>query len=253
MDNKEIYNSVYGLRNVTLVDSDRYSNSMNLLRQEIVAKFSKGKDVLDAGCGIGEFLIPHLNDCKSAVGLDFSAQYLAEFSRRVGDSYSGRLTLKNADLRELPLGDNSIDFAFSFSTLYYIEQIGEVLSELGRVLRSGGVAALEFGNKNSLNTIITAYRHANDNWAKSCNHSMKDVFRLLDRHGFEVMQVRRFQVFPLLTVPKSLFWLYPFTGNVFRNFLSRYIGRGRIVDEVVSGAPLLRKFAFRNMVIVRRK
>lgn len=253
MNNKEIYNSVYDLRNVTLVDTDRYSTSMNLLRQEIVAKYSKGNDVLDAGCGIGEFLIPHLNDCKSAVGLDFSTQYLEEFSRRVGDCYSGRLILKNADLREFPLRDNSVDFAFSFSTLYYIEQIGEVISEFGRVLRSGGVAALEFGNKNSLNTIISAYRHANDNWAKSYNHCMKDVFRLLGAHEFEVMQVRRFQVLPLLTVPRSLFWLYPFTGNVFRNFLSRHISGGRIVDEVISGAPLLRNFAFRNMVIVRRK
>ena len=252
MDNKEIYNSVYSVHNVKRSNADPYAVGARGVRHEIVSKYCKGKDALDVGCAIGHFLLPHVEECKSAIGLDYSKQYLDYFKQRIRDNHPRNLTLLEGDAKDMPIDSESIDFAFSYATLYCIPKVEEVIAELGRVLRKDGVVALEFGNKRSFNTLITNYRTEHENWVVSHNRSMDEIYCAMKEAGFEVLETRRFQLFPLLTVPRKLLWMRPLSGNLLRPLLGIKLKGGRILDEVVSGAPLLRKFAFSNIIIARK-
>ena len=54
----------------------------------------------------------------------------------------------------LPFEAESFDFVYSFKVLAHVEDIRTAMSEVGRVLRPGGKAALEFYNTRSLRYLI---------------------------------------------------------------------------------------------------
>jgi len=76
------------------------------------------------------------------------------FRRNMAERSSPQLTIAGGDAGALPLKSRSVDFVFSYSSLYYVPNIGPAIREVGRVLRPGGHAALELGNLNSLNTLV---------------------------------------------------------------------------------------------------
>lgn len=90
-----------------------------------------GAVVLDAGAGESRFG-DHFNRCR----------YLA-LDATVGDAgwdYSGIDLI--ADLHAIPLASNSCDAAINTQVLEHLEDPGKVLSEICRVLRSGGLVHL---------------------------------------------------------------------------------------------------------------
>ena len=77
----------------------------------------------------------------SVVGLDQSAEMLAEARRRVPD----RVSLVHGDAEQLPFLDASFDGLTFTYLLRYVDDPGRTLRELARVVRPGAtVASLEF-------------------------------------------------------------------------------------------------------------
>lgn len=249
--NKEIYDTRYGAATFQL-GGDSYSRAMQAVRFELLERYGRGRDVLDVGCATGDYLKPCLEAFRSAVGLDYTQRFLDEFAASFGGALPPNLRLVCADAREMPIADRSVDFAFSFATLYSIPQGERVVAELGRVVRPGGHVALEFGNLKSLNTLVAGAWHRAESWAEPHHVKLADIRRHLDAAGFAVVDWRAFQVLPLYAVPRRLFWLRPLSGRPLRGLLGRRLAAGRMVDEVVSGSALLRPFAFRHLVVARR-
>ncbi|MFI6504793.1 class I SAM-dependent methyltransferase [Nonomuraea typhae] len=94
-----------------------------------------GRRILDAGCGSGP-LFAALRERGAVVsGLDSSAGMLEQARRRLGDDADLRL----ADLRDpLPFADDAFDDVIASLVLHYLEDWGPALSEIRRVLRTGG-------------------------------------------------------------------------------------------------------------------
>lgn len=93
-------------------------------------------DVLDAGCGIGDYTGALLERGASVVGVDTSENALATARERFGD----RATFHRQDLTE-PLAFASagrFDLVFCNLVLDHIEDWGPVFSEFQRVLTPGG-------------------------------------------------------------------------------------------------------------------
>ncbi|MEV4360215.1 class I SAM-dependent methyltransferase [Nonomuraea sp. NPDC049625] len=94
-----------------------------------------GRRILDAGCGSGP-LFEALRDRGAVVsGIDSSTGMLELARRRLGDGAD----LRVADLRDpLPFPDDAFDDVMASLVLHYLEDWGPTLTELRRVLRTGG-------------------------------------------------------------------------------------------------------------------
>lgn len=95
----------------------------------------EGRRVLDAGCGSGP-LTAALRDRGATVsGFDLSPDMVGLARERLGDDADVRV----ADLgRPLPYDDDAFDVVVCSLALHYLQDWGDPLAELRRVLRPGG-------------------------------------------------------------------------------------------------------------------
>lgn len=87
--------------------------------------------ILDVGCGTGA-LMKELRPYGEVYGLDFSERAI-EFCKERGET---NLTLGSLD--KLPFPDNYFDIVLSLDVLEHIEDDVRAISEIKRVLRTGG-------------------------------------------------------------------------------------------------------------------
>ena len=125
---------------------------------------------LDAGCGIG-VMVRHFRAAGLRVwGIDMAAQLLDEAQRvtdlpLVADArrYDGE-HLVRAPVERLPYGDAQFDGVYSSSVLEYVADIGLALTELGRVVRTGGHLVFSLPNAFSVSRIAHALRGRPDRY-----------------------------------------------------------------------------------------
>ena len=128
-----------------LVD-DSTSNSPLFLRHKIAYVYSenfiKDKIILDDGCGSG-YGSWHLisSGARKVIGIDLSKEAI-EFA-------ANRYQLKNLifqqmDVTQLAFDGNTFDILTSFQVIEHIKDVEKYLSEIKRVLKSGGVLYIDF-------------------------------------------------------------------------------------------------------------
>lgn len=132
----EEYLSLYPYR-----DDQEAERAVELIARE--ARLPGGACVLDLACGAGRH-VEHLRELGfSAFGLDLSMQLL-RMAR--GDG----LAVVRGDMRELPVTDGRVAMVTSFFTSfgYFPDERDDVhvLREIRRVLRHGGLFAVDFLN-----------------------------------------------------------------------------------------------------------
>ena len=95
--------------------------SLELVVQTAAAICPSATDVLDVGCGAGNYtlklldLMPHLN----ATLVDLSAPMLARAVERVTPATSGRVSARQGDIRELEF-DEKFDFILAAAVLHHL-------------------------------------------------------------------------------------------------------------------------------------
>ncbi|MGC2289769.1 MAG: class I SAM-dependent methyltransferase [Thermoplasmata archaeon] len=97
--------------------------------QALVEVLANCRTVLDAGVGTGRFAVPLQARQFDVLGVDLSFEMMRRARAK------GIASLVHADLRHLPLSDQSVDAAFMAHVLQLIPGPEEVLRELGRVAR----------------------------------------------------------------------------------------------------------------------
>jgi demethylmenaquinone methyltransferase/2-methoxy-6-polyprenyl-1,4-benzoquinol methylase len=133
---------------------DRYARILSFgqdsrWRSFLVSQVEAGPadTVLDVACGTGAVAIAlaRRHGCE-VVGIDQSAEMLAEGRRRVGAAgLAGRIRLEEGRAEELPFADGSFDALTFTYLLRYVDDPAAVLAELARVVKPGGtIAMLEF-------------------------------------------------------------------------------------------------------------
>jgi SAM-dependent methyltransferase len=95
------------------------------------------KDVLDVGCGPGEFTLRTAEHAKSIVGVDTSRTALALAKRNLGRSGIKNALFRHGDVRRLPFPKESFDVVYSRRGP--ASEDSRSLSEVLRVLRQGGL------------------------------------------------------------------------------------------------------------------
>src|SRR5215472_3497400 len=97
-----------------------------------------GERVLDVGCGTGILTATLGERGSEAVGIDASEAYLASARR---NRPHPNATYELSDVRHIPYSDASFDACVSTLVLDIIPEFDQVVREMRRVTRSGGVVA----------------------------------------------------------------------------------------------------------------
>jgi len=104
-------------------------------------------DVLEVGCGIGVGLA-HIADtygCR-VVGVDISAPMLRWAHKRVVQAgVADKVSLRRADVGNLPFPDDQFDVVLCESVMAFVEDKQRAISECVRVTRPGGYVGLNEG------------------------------------------------------------------------------------------------------------
>jgi 2-polyprenyl-6-hydroxyphenyl methylase/3-demethylubiquinone-9 3-methyltransferase len=105
----------------------------------LLARVPAGARVLDVGCGEGVFTVALARAGKEAVGIDVAEEPLRRARARAGEDLDLRLVPVEG---EWPLEDASFDAVWAGEVIEHVADTAAWLSEVRRVLRSGGTLVL---------------------------------------------------------------------------------------------------------------
>jgi ubiquinone/menaquinone biosynthesis C-methylase UbiE len=135
------------------VERDRYALEPHI---PALVRFEDwgGRDVLEAGCGIGTDGVQFARAGARYTGMDFSPTALTLARRRFsltdleGSFVEGSVT-------DLPFQDRSFDLVYSNGVIHHIPQTERAVHEFRRVLRPGGTALVMVYHRSSFNYRFT--------------------------------------------------------------------------------------------------
>ena len=245
--NKLIYSSVYSPESQLHNSTDRYQLQLIDVKKSLLEKHARGLTV-DLGCGIGEFSRYAASFAKQVIGIDFSSVYI-DYATRVNDLAS-TVTFQLGDISDTHLAEESVDSIFSYSTIYYVENLRPLLLHISQILKSDGVAILDFANSDSLMDLI--YRDSHQRGvAHNFSVPYKELWSLINELNFEIITWRSFQLLPVQGLSKRYFYVWPLTSKLWKPLLTLTL-KGKTLDERFSSS-FLRRFSFRQIVVVRKK
>ena len=154
--------------------------------------------ILDWGCGHGQ-----MTHMLQRAGLDVTAfEYrpAAEQGAEPAERYPDVLVHVSDDPRRLPFDDGAFDAALSCGVLEHVEDPDASLDEIRRVLTPGGIFyVFKLPNRTSYLEAIARraglyYHGALEHDRVYSTHSARE---LLERHGFNIEEIRRKNMLPL--------------------------------------------------------
>jgi ubiquinone/menaquinone biosynthesis C-methylase UbiE len=225
---------------------DTYFAKLAAIRRELVRGTYRRGTVVDLCSGDGLYLLPAAEYAEHVVAVDFSPEMLAIAREKVERAGLANVSYCVANARAVPLCSGSASLVFSFSALYGIPRVDEVVRECARILEPGGRAILDFGIHHSLNTVVA---RAYPDLATPCHIPLARVFRYLREAGLTVERDLGFQLLPLWGGRPA--WLRPLLHPYWKRLMALEV-RGRMLDQWLSDAPVLGNFAFRHIIVCRR-
>ncbi len=227
--------------------SQVYTDVLLQLRLDLVAQYAQSATVLDLCCGSGEHLIHFACKIKEGKGLDYSVPFVARAKKTTAELGIQNIEFVQGNARKMPFENSYFDLVYSFSSLYYIPNVEEVVNEIARVLRPLGKCVLDLGNLYSLNTISCRYY---PDYAEHFDISVLHMRQYFRNANLNIQIHRAFQILPLWADrPK---WLKPLLLPCWTRLLSKQV-KGKMLDEWLSNLPGLNLFAFRHVFVCEKK
>ncbi len=212
---------------------------------DTVAHHYRGGLAVDICCGTGAHLTWLAGGIERGIGVDFSTRFV-DVARRENNHLSN-LDFTVGDATALPLADGVAGLVFCLSAFYCLPFPEKAVAEFARVLVPGGRCIIDAGIRPSLNAIAA---NAHPDLPPIQCVTVGELHRMVRHEGLHPIEERVFQILPLWTDrPK---WMGPLLHPAWRRLLERQVG-GRMLDEWVSGLPLVRRFAFRHLLVCEKR
>jgi SAM-dependent methyltransferase len=166
-----------------------------------------GGALLDYGCGNGAQTLRFRDDFASIIGVDVVPEFIAQFAARLQDDPdAARVKPVHYDGDRLPLDDAAVDAIVSFEVLEHVTDEAASLADMWRVLRPGGWVAMTVPNRwwifethgadlpllpwNRVPLFSWLPKRLHDRWARARIYRRREIVRLLEAAGFEVLDAR---------------------------------------------------------------
>jgi trans-aconitate 2-methyltransferase len=174
-----------------------------------------GERILDLGCGTGQLTAEIARSGATAIGLDKSAEMLAEARKNYPDL---AFVLGDAASFHFP---EPFDAVFSNAALHWVLDAEGAVSSIAQALGPGGRFVAEFGGKGNNARVRTALRAvfgpSADEQSPWYYPSIGEYAPILERHGLEVREAHLFdRPTPLEGEDGMVNWLRMFTGSYWR-------------------------------------
>lgn len=247
---KKYSGEVYHAETITRLpprDSKVYTDKLLWTRINLVEQYSQHGKILDLCCGTGQHLIHLAKNIQEGKGLDFSSAFITQANQYKTMANVDNLEFFEGNARKMPFDDNYFDMVYSFSSLYTIPKVEEVICEIARVLKPGGRTLLDLGNLNSLNALVC---RATPNIANTYHIPVSQMRRFIGDAGLIINCHRSFQILPMWGAHPA-FWMQPLLWQGWTKVLAVEFC-GKMLDEWISSLPGLRKFAFRHVFICQK-
>ncbi len=167
---------------------DQASTLSSLLHHDSI--FTPPGLILEAGCGTGAqtVIIAPQNPGCNFISIDVSNDSLLEARKKIEQQHICNVSFRQADIFELPFEGESFDHIFICFVLEHLENPGQALASLKRVLKKGGTITVIEGDHGS------AYFHPRSISAQSTIQCLID---LQEKMGGNSLIGR--ELYPLLT------------------------------------------------------
>jgi ArsR family transcriptional regulator len=106
---------------------------------------SPGLRVADVGTGTGILARELARLGLDVIGIDYSTRMLEAARSNIADEsfpVGGRIELRRGEANRLPLDDREVDAAFAHMVLHYVPSPADVIREMARVVKPGGVLVI---------------------------------------------------------------------------------------------------------------
>lgn len=223
-------------------ESPEYIERLLFEKLETIRRHNRGGLLVDLCCATGDHIPEVRQRGQNALGLDFSLPFLKQ---AIGKNREADFIA--SDARRLPIADNTVGLLYSLSALYLVPNLDRVFGEVSRVLRPGGRCILDLGNRNSLNSYCVRSHYPE--LPTSYHLPVSEMIRLCQHNRLRIVEHRAFQLLPLWTDRPR--WLWPLLHPVWKRILGVRIA-GRMLDEWLCSLPILRRLAFRHLLVCEK-
>jgi ubiquinone/menaquinone biosynthesis C-methylase UbiE len=122
---------------------DRYMGRWSRRLAPLFLDFAGTADherVVDVGCGTGSLAFSIVSRCNvtAVEAIDYEAEFVEALSQQNSDK---RIVARQGDACALPFQDSQFDRALSLLVLHFVSDARKAISEMRRVVKSGGVVA----------------------------------------------------------------------------------------------------------------
>ena len=198
------------------------------------AHLTAESDVLEVGCGTGEFTLRMAPHVKQLSATDLSPDLLARAQEKAGQGGMNKLTFENQDVTAMTFPSDRFDAVFGCSMLHHVDA-PRALGEIFRVLKPGGWCS--FSEPNMLNPQIALQKNINFLKRRVGDSPDETAFFRgeLQRHlaaaGFTEIAVSHFDFLHPFTSPE---WI-PHVERL-GNFLEKCPGLRALSGSLIFGA-----------------
>jgi ubiquinone/menaquinone biosynthesis C-methylase UbiE len=156
-------------------------NLLNTELETIRQMLPASGEGIEIGVGTGIFA--------SSLGIKHGAEPSEKMSAKAAKK---GIHVINAFAEELPIADESYQFALMVTVDCFLEDITKAFKEVRRILAKDGYFIIAFiDNKTPLGMIYEQHKHS-DNFYKYANfHSSEEIIMLLEKAGFEVQEKKQ--------------------------------------------------------------
>ncbi len=120
---------------------------------DLLKQYKKGDKILEAGCGLGNWLFIFEKMGFKPFGIDLSLASL-ETAREYCQNNNLKLSFLLGDVRKIPFKDNYFDIVVSYGVIEHFVNSKDAVMEFYRVLKPGGVCLITTPNPFSFHRLI---------------------------------------------------------------------------------------------------
>lgn len=211
------------------------------------ARVGPGVRVLDLGCGSGDLALHLVGAGAEVVALDLSPG-MVDIARQRVEAFGGgaKATFVAAPVEDSGLPDAHFDVVVGRFILHHLD-VGVAAAEIARILRPGGKAVFaENSGRNRL--LMLARRHVAGRFGvprlgTEDEHPLSAADIAAAGSAFSSVELR-YPIFEFFTI---------FDRQVLRFRRPRATRALRAVDQAVGRIPVLARYSFRVVVVLRRQ
>jgi len=240
-DLRACYTEAYYLKDRLRLKSFLEDDIPWLRRADRVGKYARGGSILDIGCGSGGFLRSLDTQRWQKYGVEVSPVPAKSAQQQVDiDVFVG-------DLREANFLDDQFDVITLWHVFEHLHEPREVLQEIKRILKRGGLLLIAVPNFESLERKLTKEEWYHLDIPRHLFHfSPETIGKMLRKANFKILKVRHFELKNWYGFLQSSLNTFGFKRDLLRNWLggrlegSEITWRYRVqIYMVLAGLPLL--------------